>query len=64
MKQAFKRWKSSAGYGSKTIQEGNKENNNDDHKEKTYGIKHWGRFRIAPRIHIQVKNFMKRVLQR
>eukprot|EP00965_Chrysotila_dentata_P220115 6191583-Pleurochrysis_carterae.AAC.3 len=28
-------------------------------KERTYGIKHWGRVRTIPRIHIQVKNFLQ-----
>eukprot|EP00965_Chrysotila_dentata_P257955 6213056-Pleurochrysis_carterae.AAC.1 len=28
-------------------------------RERTYGIKHWGRVRTIPRIHLQVKNFCK-----
>ena len=29
-------------------------------REKTYGIKHWGRVRSVPKIHTQVKNFLQK----
>eukprot|EP00965_Chrysotila_dentata_P068814 2273915-Pleurochrysis_carterae.AAC.1 len=28
-------------------------------REKTHGIKHWGRIRTIPEIHAQVKNFLQ-----
>ena len=28
-------------------------------KERTYGIKNWGKVRTIPRIHKQVKNFLQ-----
>eukprot|EP00965_Chrysotila_dentata_P197645 6178314-Pleurochrysis_carterae.AAC.2 len=52
MSKAFKKWKFMTG-DSKEDREGNKEP--EERKERTYGIKHWGRSRAIPRIHIKVE---------
>eukprot|EP00965_Chrysotila_dentata_P147350 4864394-Pleurochrysis_carterae.AAC.1 len=61
----FMRWKRNAGYGrgehdpnrGKGVEvketEGGK-------TEKAYGIKHWGRVRTVPRMHLRVKHFLQK----
>eukprot|EP00965_Chrysotila_dentata_P262098 6214469-Pleurochrysis_carterae.AAC.1 len=59
MHMAFQRWRRGIGYDNHAHGLGAEDGVGDIEKEKTYGIKHWGRVRTIPRIHIQVKNFLQ-----
>eukprot|EP00965_Chrysotila_dentata_P036933 1228858-Pleurochrysis_carterae.AAC.1 len=67
MLQMFMRWRRKAGYrqNEQESPDGEKEKMKADEvdrgeKEKTYGIKYWGRVRAIPRIHLRVKNFLQK----
>eukprot|EP00965_Chrysotila_dentata_P078440 2584455-Pleurochrysis_carterae.AAC.1 len=42
------------------IAQGQGDKDEERNKEKTHGIKHWGRVRTIPRIHKQVEKFQQR----
>eukprot|EP00965_Chrysotila_dentata_P142000 4694008-Pleurochrysis_carterae.AAC.1 len=56
---AFQRWKRGIVHNHNPQTEGTEEGEGRTEKEKTYGIKHWGRVRTIPRIHLQVKKFLQ-----
>eukprot|EP00965_Chrysotila_dentata_P193138 6175573-Pleurochrysis_carterae.AAC.1 len=62
VKEAFKRCKSSAGY--METKQWKREirkttTRNERRRHMASNTAHWGRVRITPRIHIQVRNFMR-----
>eukprot|EP00965_Chrysotila_dentata_P047935 1590136-Pleurochrysis_carterae.AAC.2 len=61
MSEAFQNWRRRVGHVHKAITTwGKEEGEGGKGRERTYGIKHWGRVRSIPRIHIQVKNFLQK----
>eukprot|EP00965_Chrysotila_dentata_P256886 6212707-Pleurochrysis_carterae.AAC.2 len=56
----FIRWKRNVGYKQDSFDEGQGKENEEEKKEKTYGIKYWGRMRTIPRIHMKAKNFLQK----
>eukprot|EP00965_Chrysotila_dentata_P188753 6172930-Pleurochrysis_carterae.AAC.2 len=56
----FLTWKKNTGYGSQEQKERKEKGEKEGGQEKIYGIKHWGRVRSVPRIHIHVKNFLQK----
>eukprot|EP00965_Chrysotila_dentata_P151323 5001581-Pleurochrysis_carterae.AAC.1 len=53
MHRAFQNWRRGIGHEYKVREAGTEEGGGDIEKERTYGIKYWGRVRTIPRIHIQ-----------
>eukprot|EP00965_Chrysotila_dentata_P200734 6180140-Pleurochrysis_carterae.AAC.4 len=58
MNKAFQKWKSLIRGRRNDKDQGQGYRDVEGNKEKTYGIKDWGRVRTIPRIHKQVKNFL------
>eukprot|EP00965_Chrysotila_dentata_P043248 1437183-Pleurochrysis_carterae.AAC.1 len=59
MHMAFQRWRKEVCQDYDTQAGGTEEWEGKVEKERTHGIKHWGRVRTIPRVHIQVKNFLQ-----
>eukprot|EP00965_Chrysotila_dentata_P232805 6199205-Pleurochrysis_carterae.AAC.3 len=59
MHMALQRWRKGVWQDHDTQAVGIKEEKGRIEKERTYGIKHWGRVRTIPRANIQVKNFLQ-----
>eukprot|EP00965_Chrysotila_dentata_P158211 5226845-Pleurochrysis_carterae.AAC.1 len=59
MNEALQRWKTNAKHGDKEQVDGKVEGDRRIEKERTYGIKNWGKVRTIPRIHKMVKNFLQ-----
>eukprot|EP00965_Chrysotila_dentata_P238409 6202480-Pleurochrysis_carterae.AAC.1 len=59
MHKAFQRWRKGVWHEYDAQAEGREEGEERGKGERTYGVKHWGRSRTIPRIHIQVKNFLQ-----
>eukprot|EP00965_Chrysotila_dentata_P176459 5826669-Pleurochrysis_carterae.AAC.1 len=56
MSKLFKRWKLTTGFDNKDNKEETEgDKGSEERKEKTHGMKHWGRYRAIPSIHITVK---------
>eukprot|EP00965_Chrysotila_dentata_P089145 2943601-Pleurochrysis_carterae.AAC.3 len=60
MSKAFQNWRRKVGHVRVVETGGKEEGEGGKERERTYGIKHWGRARSIPRIHIQVKNFLQK----
>eukprot|EP00965_Chrysotila_dentata_P189257 6173221-Pleurochrysis_carterae.AAC.2 len=59
MNKVFQTWKKSVRYEYVEQAEGKDDGDGRQKREKTYGIKHWGKVRTIPKIHKQVKNFLQ-----
>eukprot|EP00965_Chrysotila_dentata_P012675 418385-Pleurochrysis_carterae.AAC.1 len=59
MNKAFQRWRAKTKYEKEGQVDGKEEGDRRLEKEKTYGIKNWGKVRTIPRIHKQVKNCLQ-----
>eukprot|EP00965_Chrysotila_dentata_P140235 4636238-Pleurochrysis_carterae.AAC.1 len=59
MNQAFQSWKSRVRQGSHEQVEGREDGDGRLERERTHGIKNWGKVRTIPRIHKQIKNFLQ-----
>eukprot|EP00965_Chrysotila_dentata_P167953 5545712-Pleurochrysis_carterae.AAC.1 len=57
--KAFQRWRAKIKHEKEEQVDGKEEGDRRLEKEKTYGIKNWGKVRTIPRIHKQVKNFLQ-----
>eukprot|EP00965_Chrysotila_dentata_P136833 4525585-Pleurochrysis_carterae.AAC.1 len=55
MYMAFQRWRKGTGHDYNTQSVGAEDGEGRIEKERTYGIKHWGRVRTISKIHIQSK---------
>eukprot|EP00965_Chrysotila_dentata_P014208 471147-Pleurochrysis_carterae.AAC.1 len=60
MLKMFIKWKRNAGYKQDGLDTGQGREREERKKEKTYGIKYWGRVGTIPRIHMKVKNFLQK----
>eukprot|EP00965_Chrysotila_dentata_P020395 675971-Pleurochrysis_carterae.AAC.1 len=60
MRKAFQSWRKRLWPEYNTHSGGKEERKRRAEREKTYGIKHWGRVRSIPKIHTQVKNFLQK----
>eukprot|EP00965_Chrysotila_dentata_P234061 6199967-Pleurochrysis_carterae.AAC.1 len=58
--KAFQTWKKRVLHELDEQAEGKEEGEERSEKEKTYGIKYWGKIRTIPRIHKQVKDFLQK----
>eukprot|EP00965_Chrysotila_dentata_P178039 5881394-Pleurochrysis_carterae.AAC.1 len=59
MHMAFQRWRKGEWQDYHIQAGGIEEGEGRTEKERTYGIKYWGRDRTIPKVHIQVKNFLQ-----
>eukprot|EP00965_Chrysotila_dentata_P141826 4687742-Pleurochrysis_carterae.AAC.1 len=59
MNKAFQNWKANIKNEKEEQVDGKEKGDSRLEKEKTYGIKNWGKVRTIPRIHKQVKNFLQ-----
>ena len=59
MNKAFQRWKIKITRENEEQVDGKEEGDKRLEKERTYGIKNWGKVRTISRIHKQVKNFLQ-----
>eukprot|EP00965_Chrysotila_dentata_P196097 6177382-Pleurochrysis_carterae.AAC.1 len=59
MTKVFQRWRKSVWHEYGAQEMGKEEGKRVREKERTYGIKHWGRVRTIPRTHKQVKHFLQ-----
>eukprot|EP00965_Chrysotila_dentata_P021086 698329-Pleurochrysis_carterae.AAC.1 len=59
MNKAFQKWKKRVRHEQDEQEGGGKDGDERIEKEKTYGIKRWGKVRTIPRIHKQIKNFLQ-----
>eukprot|EP00965_Chrysotila_dentata_P011593 379276-Pleurochrysis_carterae.AAC.1 len=57
MNKAFQNWKKRVGFEQDEQTEGKEDGKGRSEREKTYGIKYWGKVRTMPRMHKQVKKF-------
>eukprot|EP00965_Chrysotila_dentata_P045972 1527741-Pleurochrysis_carterae.AAC.1 len=53
MHKAFQRWRKRVGHEYDAQARGKEDGEGGKERERMYGIKHWGRVRSIPRIHIQ-----------
>eukprot|EP00965_Chrysotila_dentata_P237788 6202129-Pleurochrysis_carterae.AAC.1 len=59
MHTAFQRWRKGIGHDHNTQEVRTEDGEGSIEKKRMYGIKHWGRVRTIPMIHIQVKYFLQ-----
>eukprot|EP00965_Chrysotila_dentata_P037893 1260144-Pleurochrysis_carterae.AAC.1 len=59
MNKAFQTWRKKLRHEHDEQEEGKEEGNGRLERERTYGVKHWGKVKTIPRIHKQVKNFLQ-----
>eukprot|EP00965_Chrysotila_dentata_P225839 6195026-Pleurochrysis_carterae.AAC.1 len=59
MSKAFQTWKKMVKHEPDEQTGGKEDESGRLERERTYGIKHWGKVRAIPRMHIQVKNFLQ-----
>eukprot|EP00965_Chrysotila_dentata_P092445 3050850-Pleurochrysis_carterae.AAC.4 len=59
MYKAFQKWRRGVWHEYDAQAERKEDGEGIKERERTYGIKHWGRVRTIPRIHIQLKNFLQ-----
>eukprot|EP00965_Chrysotila_dentata_P078654 2592327-Pleurochrysis_carterae.AAC.1 len=60
MKGAFQKWKTLIRHEHMDKGGGEEHKEENEKIEKTHGIKHWGRVRTIPRLHMQVKSFLQK----
>eukprot|EP00965_Chrysotila_dentata_P052658 1747345-Pleurochrysis_carterae.AAC.1 len=60
MGKAFQTWRKRSGLESNNQIGGEEDGKREIEKERTYGIKYWGRIRSVPKIHEQVRNFLQK----
>eukprot|EP00965_Chrysotila_dentata_P031262 1040775-Pleurochrysis_carterae.AAC.1 len=57
--KAFQRWREKVWHAYEAQTGGKEDGEKGKERERTYGIKCWGRVRSIPRIHVQIKNFLQ-----